>query len=165
MDVLSIIKKEHREVGDLFDAANKCDAGDARLRKLAEEIATKLSAHLAIEERLFYAKLKSRADEEDEKVDIFEAYTEHTGAKGLMKLLKTHRKPNELFKAEVQVLGENVKHHVKEEESQVFAIARRLLEQEELDKIGVAWEKAKAKQPGKKKRTTRRPSRRASSRR
>jgi len=169
MDVLTIIKKEHREVGALIDQANKCKAGDARLRELAEEIATKLSAHLAIEERLFYAKLKARADEGEEKVDVFEAYTEHTAARSLMQLLKTHRKPDELFKAEVQVLGENVKHHVEEEESKVFHIARQLLEPDELDEIGETWEKAKQRadrvhSSTAKKRTTRPPSRRASRR-
>jgi len=140
MDVLSIIKQEHREVAALFDQANKCDAGDERLRELAREIATKLSTHLAIEERLFYARLKARVDQEEDKVDVFEAYTEHAGAKGLMEMLKSGRKPDEQFKAEVQVLGENVKHHVKEEESKVFGLARQLLEDHELDEIGEAWE-------------------------
>lgn len=143
MDVLSVIKKEHREVAALFDEAEKCDAGDVRLHELAKEIATKLSTHLAIEERLFYAKLKARSDEEDDKVDVFEAYTEHSGAKTLMEMLKSGRKPDEQFKAEVQVLGENVKHHVKEEESKVFDLARHLLEDHELEEIGEAWEKAK----------------------
>src|SRR5579872_6945451 len=171
MDVLSIIKQEHREVAALFDQANKCDAGDERLR----EIATKLSTHLAIEERLFYARLKARVDQEEDKVDVFEAYTEHAGAKGLMEMLKSGRKPDEQFKAEVQVLGENVKHHVKEEESKVFGLARQLLEDHELDEIGEAWEKAKQRSERSKssngrsstakKRTTRTAKRREVSRR
>jgi hemerythrin-like domain-containing protein len=143
MDVLSIIKREHREVAALFDEAEKCDAADERLHELAKEISTKLSTHVAIEERLFYARLKARAEEEDARVDVFEAYTEHAGAKSLMQMLKSGRKPDEQFKAEVQVLGENVKHHVKEEESKIFDLARHLLEDHELDEIGEAWEKAK----------------------
>jgi hemerythrin-like domain-containing protein len=167
VDVLSIIKKEHREVAALFDEANKCDAGDERLHELAKEIAAKLSTHLAIEERLFYARLKARADEEDDMVDVFEAYTEHAGAKSLMLMIKSGRKPDEQFKAEVQVLSENVKHHVKEEESKVFDLARHLLEDHELVEIGEAWEKAKqraerssstnARGSRSKKRTTRTP--------
>lgn len=145
MNVLDIIKQEHREVGKLIDEAGKCEPGEERLYELAGEIEQKLSLHLAIEERLFYAKLRDRAEEQDEQVDVFEAYTEHAAARALMDMLSSGRKPDEKFKAELQVLGENVKHHVKEEESKVFDVARNYLEASELDEIGAAWEKAKAR--------------------
>jgi hemerythrin-like domain-containing protein len=145
MNVLDIIKREHREVSGLFDAAKKCDPGDKRIHDLAGEIEQKLSMHLSIEERLFYAKLRDRAEEQDERVEMFEAYTEHAAARALMEMLNSGRKPDEKFKAELQVLGENVAHHVKEEESTVFGIAREYLEPEELEEIGEAWEKAKAR--------------------
>jgi hemerythrin-like domain-containing protein len=145
VNVLEIIKQEHRDVGALIDAADKVEPDDERLRELAEQIATKLTQHLAIEERLFYAKLKERAEETDERVDVFEAYTEHAAARALMDMLEAKRQPDEKFKAELQVLGENVKHHVKEEESKVFAIARGYLTADELEQIGDAWEKAKAR--------------------
>ncbi len=145
MNVLDIIKQEHREVSALFDEAKKCDPGDTRIHELAREIEQKLSTHLSIEERLFYSQLRERAEKQDEQVDVFEAYTEHAAAKSLMEMLKSGRKPDEKFKAELQVLGENVAHHVKEEESTVFGIAREYLEQDELEEIGAAWEKAKAR--------------------
>jgi hemerythrin-like domain-containing protein len=145
MNVLDTIKREHREVGKLIDEAGTCEPGEERLYKLAREIEQKLSLHLAIEERLFYAKLRARAEEQEEQVDVFEAYTEHAAARALMEMLDSGRKPGEKFKAELQVLGENVKHHVKEEESTVFDIARRYLTASELEEIGEAWEKAKAR--------------------
>jgi hypothetical protein len=58
MDVLSIIKQEHRQVAALIDEADRCEPGDERLRELARQIEKERSAHLAIEERLFYAKLR-----------------------------------------------------------------------------------------------------------
>ena len=145
MDVLSIIKNEHHEVSELFAEADKCGPGDERLRELAREIRDKLLMHLAIEERLFYSRLKASAEDQDEKVDVFEAYTEHEAARSLIDMLKSARKPDEKFKAELQVLGESVKHHVKEEESTVFGIAREYLDEDERDRIGQAWEKAKAR--------------------
>ena len=145
MNVLEIIKQEHRDVGALIDAADTLEPGDDRLHELAAQIETKLSAHLAIEERLFYAKLKERAEETDERVEVFEAYTEHAAAKALMEMLNAKRQPDEKFKAELQVLGESVKHHVKEEESKVFAVARDYLDTDELEAIGEAWEKVKAR--------------------
>jgi len=147
MDVLSIIKKEHREVGSLIDEADKCQPGDDRLVELAREIESKLSLHLAIEERLFYAKLRSRSEQEEQQVDVFEAYTEHEVAKRLIEMLRPRRKGDARFKAELQVLGESVKHHVEEEESKVFGVARKLLNKDELDAIGASWEKAKQRAP------------------
>ncbi|HTW85533.1 MAG TPA: hemerythrin domain-containing protein [Candidatus Sulfotelmatobacter sp.] len=143
MDVLTIIKQEHREVGALIDDADGCDPGDQRLVELAREIEQKLSLHLAIEERLFYAQLRKRAEEQEQQVDVFEAYTEHAVARALMEMLRSGRKPDEKFKAELQVLGESVKHHVEEEESKVFSVAKKLLDAEELDAIGASWERAK----------------------
>jgi hemerythrin superfamily protein len=145
VSVLDIIKQEHKQVGALIDEANKCEPGDEHLYELAQEIEKNLSLHLSIEERLFYAPLRERAEEQKEKVDVFEAYTEHAVAKALIEMLTSGRKPDERFKAELQVLGESVKHHVKEEESKVFAVAREYLDEEELDEIGEAWEKAKTR--------------------
>jgi len=145
VDVLDIIKQEHRQVGALIDEVTKCEPGDDRLHELAREIEKNLSLHLAIEERLFYSQLKDRAEEQDERVDVFEAYTEHAAAKGLIEMLRSGRKPDERFKAELQVLGESVKHHVKEEESKVFAVAREYLDDDEREEIGESWEKAKAR--------------------
>ena len=58
-------------------------------------------------------------------------------------MLRSGRKADAQFKAELQVLGESVKHHVEEEESKVFAIARDIMGKEELEEIGEAWERAK----------------------
>lgn len=145
MDVLEIIKAEHREVAELLDQAAACEPGDERLRELTKEIERKLSLHLQIEERLFYSELRDRAEEDEERVDMFEAYTEHEVAKALMEMLKSGRKPDERFKAEVQVLGESVKHHVQEEESTVFKLAKELLDDEEREEMGESWERSKAR--------------------
>lgn len=143
MDVLSIIKQEHRDTAALLDQVEDIDPGDQRLMSIAREVEQKLSTHLAIEERLFYNELRRRAEEAEQTVDLFEAFTEHAVAKQLMQMLSGGRKPDERFKAELQVLGESVKHHVQEEESTVFGIARKLLGSEELGAIGEAWERAR----------------------
>ena len=60
-----------------------------------------------------------------------------------MELLQSGRKRDEQFKAELLVLGESVRHHVQEEESKIFAIARELMDEDELEDLGEKWEKAK----------------------
>jgi hemerythrin superfamily protein len=143
MDVLSIIKQEHRQVSALFAEATKCEPSDQRITELANEIEKQLATHLSIEERLFYGPLRKRAEEQQEEIDMFEAYTEHEVARHLIKMLRSGRKPDEQFKAELQVLGESVKHHVEEEESKVFGIAREIMDKKELVEIGEAWERTK----------------------
>jgi hemerythrin-like domain-containing protein len=148
MDVLDVIKKEHREVSAMLAEADKCDPGDARLLALAKKIEKALTTHVKIEERLLYAKLRDRSNDEDELVDVFEAYTEHDVANHLIELLKSGRKPDEKFKAEMQVLGESVKHHVAEEESKVFAIAREVIDLEERDELAEQWARARKRADG-----------------
>ena len=84
MDVLSIIKQEHREVSALFTEVTKCEPGDKRISELANEIEKQLTTHLSIEERLFYGPLRKRAEEQEEEIDMFEAYTEHEVARHLV---------------------------------------------------------------------------------
>ncbi|HTA38253.1 MAG TPA: hemerythrin domain-containing protein [Candidatus Acidoferrales bacterium] len=142
MDILDVIRGEHRDVAAKLEEADRCEPGDARLAELAKEISTALATHTKIEERLFYSKLRDRS-KDDERVDVYEAYTEHDVVAHLIDLLKSGRKPDEKFKAEMQVLGESVKHHVEEEESKVFTIARELMDQSERDELGEQWAKAR----------------------
>lgn len=145
MDILSVLKEEHRAVSALLDEVQDCEPDDERLDVLAPQIARELTAHSALEERLFYPELRDRAEDSEERVDVFEAYTEHDVVKHLLSLLRSKRKRDEQFKAELQVLGESVRHHVKEEESTIFAVARDLLDPEELDELGEKWQRAKAR--------------------
>ncbi len=132
----------------MLDQADKCDPKDKQLLDLARKIETALSTHVKIEERLFYSRLRQGVEEEDQLVDMYEAYTEHNVADHILQLLKSGRKPDEKFKAELQVLGESVRHHVKEEESTVFTIARKLLSQDEQDNLGEKWTKARQRLDG-----------------
>lgn len=145
MDILSIIKSEHREVCALIDQIEPTEPGDERLREIAGQIVEKLQLHMALEERLFYPELRTRSEDDEQRVDVFEAYTEHAVAKALVEMLQSGRKPDEKFKAELQVLGESVKHHIQEEESTVFTIANDVLESDELDELGASWERSKTR--------------------
>lgn len=143
MDALTLLKNDHKTVGALLDRAKRFEPGDERLAELATEIENALTVHAAIEEKYFYPALHDRSEESDDVVDIFEAYTEHDVIKRLIALLRSGRQPDEQFKAEVQVLAENVQHHVKEEESTIFTLARETLDADELEELGSDMEAAK----------------------
>ncbi len=143
MDVLSLLKKDHRTVEGMLDRALQCEPNDDKLYDIASEIEKALTVHAAIEEKFFYPILRKRADATEDTVDVFEAYTEHDLLKRLIALLQSGRQPDEQFKAEVQVLSESVKHHVKEEESTIFSLAKELMDKDELDELGAKMEKTK----------------------
>lgn len=136
MNVLDLLKQDHQTVARLIDEVQQCEPGDDRLDDLAQQISQALTVHAALEESLFYPELRDRAEDDEERVDVFEAFTEHDVVKHLISLLKGRRKDEALFKAELQVLGESVKHHVREEESTIFALAREVMDDEELEEIG-----------------------------
>ncbi len=149
MNVLDLLKQDHQTVAKLIDEVENAEAGDKRLESLGQQIAQALTVHAALEEKLFYPVLRDRAEDDEELVDVFEAFTEHDVVKHLISLLKGRRRSNAaLFKAELQVLGENVKHHVREEESTIFSLARELLDEGELEKIGERAEAQKRRLMG-----------------
>ena len=136
MDVLTILKEEHAAISALLDQAARCDAGDPELLELSEQIERSLTIHAALEERLFYPRLAERSDDRDDVVDVFEGYVEHELIKRLVELLQYEGESNEQIKAEMNVLFETVKRHVKIEESTIFHLARELFDRDELDALG-----------------------------
>jgi hemerythrin superfamily protein len=128
---ITLLKKDHREVETMFDEYEQLEADGEKLA-LFNKIALALKVHTQIEEEIFYPD--ERGDVEDDLLD--EAYVEHDGAKKLIAEIEAMRPGEEFYDAKVKVLGEYIKHHVKEEEQPggVFAQAKR--GDEDLDAMG-----------------------------
>jgi hypothetical protein len=122
MDAIALLKADHRAVLDLFEQYESA-RGDSRKEKLAQQICRELIVHAQIEEEIFYPAV--RGEIEDDLVQ--EAYVEHDGAKVLITELLNGSPADEFYDAKVMVLGEEIKHHIKEEEKRtegMFAQAR-----------------------------------------
>jgi hypothetical protein len=128
---VSLLKKDHREVEGWFDEYEQLEV-EAEKLELFNKIALALKVHTAIEEEIFYPE--ERGDVEDDMLD--EAYVEHDGAKKLIAEIEAMQPSDEFYDAKVKVLGEYIKHHVKEEEQPggIFAQAKR--GDEDLDAMG-----------------------------
>ena len=126
-----LLKADHREVGDWFDEYEQLDGEQDKLA-LFGKIALALKVHTRIEEEIFYPE--ERGEVEDDMLD--EAYVEHQGAKNLIAEIEAMKPSDEFYDAKVKVLGEYIKHHVKEEEQPggIFAQAKR--GEEDLDAMG-----------------------------
>jgi hemerythrin superfamily protein len=119
---VTLLKQDHREVEGWFDEYEQLEA-DAEKLVLFNKIALALKVHTQIEEEILYPE--ERGEVEDDLLD--EAYVEHDGAKKLIAEIEAMRPGDEYYDAKVKVLGEYIKHHVKEEEQPggLFAQAKK----------------------------------------
>ena len=76
-----------------------------------------MTVHTQIEEEIFYPAARE-AIEKSELID--EAIVEHGSAKQLIAEIEEMDTGDELYDAKVKVLGEQVRHHVEEEEDELF---------------------------------------------
>jgi len=135
MDAITLLKKQHREVEDLFEKFEKaCDSGsdDEVLMDLFARIADNLAAHCAIEEKIFYPSVYV-GDTADK---LHEAVEEHLSAKRVIADLLDMQPSDAQFKAKMSVLKEEILHHVEEEESDLFKRVRKMLTRGELTAMG-----------------------------
>ena len=129
---LELLAADHRKVEDLFQQfEDEKDGDEATKRALAQTICGELTAHARLEEELFYPWLRENMDEMDK---LEEAYVEHASAKDLIAQIQGAGSMDETFDAKVKVLSEYIKHHVGEEEKEVFPEVRGM--KEELDELG-----------------------------
>ena len=152
MDAISLLKADHKVVSGLFEKIEALsDTAHASRAKLFAEVEEALTVHAEIEETIFYPALKAKTKANTEESDeVLEAYEEHANVKAMIAKLGSTEPKDETYNAKLQVLMELVKHHVKEEETEMFKDARELLEAGELKDLGAQMAAAKERLSGKK---------------
>lgn len=120
-DALAFLKQDHRTVEGLFKQFE--EATDGRTRSsLMRRIAQALTVHAQIEEEILYPAARQELEDHDL---LNEAQVEHDSAKKLIAEIEQMRPSEQLYKAKVTVLKEYVKHHVKEEERELFPLLKK----------------------------------------
>lgn len=144
MDAITLLKQDHKAVEKLFKQFEKASQ-PAQQRKLAQRVIKELSVHAAIEEMVFYPAVRDRVPKVEDTV--LESLEEHHIVKWVLSELEDMKPDHERFKAKMTVLMENVRHHVKEEETELFPEVRSVIKRKELGELGEAMEKAKKAAP------------------
>jgi hemerythrin superfamily protein len=147
MDALRLLRADHKKVDGLFSEVDALgESAHVSRERLFEQIDSALEAHAHVEETIFYPALKNAAKRNAEaKEEVLEAYEEHGNVKAMLEKLKGTDPRDETYIAKLQVLHELIKHHVKEEEHAMFAEAKKLLDEDELEALGEQMEAEKAK--------------------
>jgi len=117
-DALRLLKADHDEVATMFEEYDDSD-DDREKEELAQRICAALTVHAQIEEEIFYPAAREVL-EADELELVNEADVEHATVKELVSRIEASDATDDHFDATIKVLGEYVKHHVREEESELF---------------------------------------------
>ena len=121
---IELLTADHDKVKTLFKEFEQlhADGEDGEAEEIARTICQELTIHATIEEEIFYPEVRDAIDDEDL---MNEAEVEHESAKDLIAEIEDSDTSDEKYAARVIVLGEYVAHHVKEEEDEMFAKAKK----------------------------------------
>jgi hemerythrin superfamily protein len=142
-DPIAQLKADHREVETLLKTLANSKQPGVRRRSTVEKVERKLELHMRIEEHLIYPLIPSVLGEEAAE----EASIEHDLARnGLAELKRLQDEPG--FGASVDMLTAGIKHHVKEEEHEVFPKLKANLDRTQLSELGEAVRKERSSRSG-----------------
>lgn len=128
LGIFKHLKTEHDEVKKLLD---QTESAQPRQRKdLLAEIKSKLVPHARAEEKTLYAALYEAEPSKDLSGLTKEGYAEHETADHLLGELEGMSVDDEMWKAKFSVFKENVEHHIKEEEAELFEKAKNFISED-----------------------------------
>jgi len=119
-DATAMLRADHQKVSELFKEYESAHSA-SRKKALVAEICQELTVHAQIEEEVFYPAVKAALKD---KELIPEATVEHATLKDLIAQVEGVEPDGEMYDAKVKVMSEYVKHHVKEEQGEIFPKAR-----------------------------------------
>jgi hemerythrin superfamily protein len=121
MDAIELLEQDHQEVEALLQQFGAADDGPTK-EDLAEEICAALTVHASIEEEIFYPAVARQV--EGAEVLVEEARNEHASVKRLINDISSADEADSTLDSLVKDLTFNVKHHVQEEEGEMFPKVR-----------------------------------------
>lgn len=119
-DAIELLKADHDEVEAMFNEYETLiESGKTTERKtLVTRICNALTVHATMEEEIFYPAARRAGTVDKDLVD--EAAVEHQTLKDIIARLHAAPVSDPLYDAGVKVLSEYTKHHVREEENELF---------------------------------------------
>ena len=130
VEATALLKSQHRKVEAIF---KKLEGGRAEPQPLLEELKRDLSAHMRIEQDIFYPAVR----QVDEDL-VLESFEEHSLAEIALRRLLATPGDDPTFIAKVTTLKELIQHHVEEEESDLFPKVEKKLGKEKNQELGSA---------------------------
>lgn len=141
MNIYDALSKDHRRFEAQLDrllAASKAE--DPQWKSILDELRRGLIAHAHAEEAVFYNALR---EADAGKGLVAHSYTEHAMAEGEIRTLGLAKLVDANWTALVEKLSRDLRHHIEEEETRIYAAGRKTFSDEEARQIGAAFERMK----------------------
>ncbi len=144
MDALTLLTHDHRMVESLFGEFQAASSPDIK-KQCVDKMVMELSIHAAIEELKFYPRVKQEVSAAGKLID--ESLHEHQKIKNDLAELERMSPEDTQYEAKVHTLMNDVKHHVQEEETELFPKVRTSVSGDRLTALGAELEEAKKAAP------------------
>jgi hemerythrin superfamily protein len=146
MDAITLLRDDHATVRDLFKRfEGSGDQAYKSKRTVVDRIIEELSLHAAVEEQVFYPAVRQAVESTED--EVLESLEEHHIVKWTLSELEGMDPRDERFDAKVTVLIESVRHHMKEEEGDLFPKVRKAVSAAELKELGALMQQVKKSAP------------------
>ena len=142
-DAIGLLTSDHAEVEAMFRQIESLPEGDAR-GAIVENVIRELSVHAAIEEQVLFPVMRKELP--DGETLVQEAIDEHQQVKETLAAIERADAPVERNQLLVQLMG-NVRHHVDEEETELFPKLQASVSKAELQEMGGKLAAAKKMAP------------------
>ena len=136
-DVVEILEHDHREVEEMFAELESLrgastEEQQSRRKELTEQVTIELVRHSVAEEVLVYPKVEKQVSSDEAE----HAREEHAEAEETLQRLEKLDSDDPSIDDELQTLMEEIRHHIEDEEGQMFAHMRQVIDEDELLKLG-----------------------------
>ena len=128
--------KDHREVDALIaqlEEAGNGETSSTSHRETFKQLVSALSVHMKAEEDIFYPAM---AKFDEDKDLVVEAFDEHNLVKSLLLQMNELEPSNTEFQENLKQVKAGIKHHVSEEEGELFPDAQERLGEAKLNEMG-----------------------------
>jgi hemerythrin superfamily protein len=147
-DVIEVLEHDHREVEEMFAELESLrgastDEARARRKELADDVTIELVRHSVAEEVLVYPVV----DDKVSKEEADHAREEHAEAEETLQKLEKLDADDPRFDDELATLMKEIRHHIEDEEDEMFAHMREVIDADELRKLGARVEAFKKVAP------------------
>jgi len=146
MNIYDALSKDHRKFEALLaQLVTTSKTGNEQWKSTLDELRRAVISHAHAEEAVLYNAL--READEGKKL-VLHGYTEHAAAETEIRTLGAAKAVDANWTSLIEKLSKDLRHHIKEEESDIYEAARKVFSAEEAERLGGAFERMKVEMAG-----------------